>query len=91
MAETTSGLTIQFESQSATPLQLTVGDGTRGNWWASQTQDSIGSTREVVATATSVQATTRGAGWTTLKLGVADQSAGSDATVTTIVVTIVAH
>lgn len=91
MAETTSGLTIQFETRSATPLQLTVGERARGNWWANQANDLSGSTRELVVAATSVQATTLGAGWTTLKLDVAGPPAAADESITTIVVTIVAH
>ena len=95
MAETTSGMTIQFETQSEPsrklPLKLSVGGSQQGSWWASGANDVTGSTHESVAEATIVQATTLGAGWTTLKIDVANLPATADATVTTIVVTIVAH
>jgi hypothetical protein len=93
MAETTSGLTIQFDSQSESPLplKLTVGGNQQGAWWANEAHDLTGTTYEPTAEGTSVQASTLGAGWTTLAIDVVGPSAASDETLTTIVVTIVAH
>ena len=92
MADTTSGVTIQFETKSeSSPLKLTVGGRQRGNWWARDTKDQTGSKGESVAEANSVQASTLRPGWTTLKLDVAEPPVGSDEEVTTIVITIVAH
>ena len=93
MAETTSGLTIQFDSQSASPppLKLTVGGSQQGDWWANEAHDVTGTTHEATAEGTSVQASTLGAGWTTLTIDVVGPSATSDETLTTVVVTIVAH
>lgn len=88
VAETTSGVTIQFETESKQPLKLTVGSG---NWWASASSDVTGSTSEVEAEAGSVQATTFRPGGTTLHLEVAKPAIASTAEVTTIVVTIAAH
>ena len=92
MAETTAGVTIQFETESAVPLplKLTVGGGEDDNWWANEADDQAGSQSESVAEAASVQASTLKAGWTTLEMGVSEPSA-ADAAMTTIVVTIVAH
>ena len=92
MAETTSGLTIQFDSQSASPppLKLTVGDSQQGDWWANEADDT-GTIHEPTAEGTSVQASTLGAGWTTLTIDVVSPSAVADPMLTTIVVTIVAH
>jgi hypothetical protein len=88
VAETNSGVTIQFETASKQPLKLTVGGG---NWWANAASDVTGSTGEVEAKAGSVQATTFRPGWTTLHLEVAKPAIASTAEVTTIVVTIAVH
>ncbi len=95
MAETTSGMTIQFETQSdlttKLPLKLSVGGSQQGTWWANNTNDATASTHEAVAEGTSVQASTLSAGWTTLKIITTNPPTASDDTMTTIVVTIVAH
>ena len=95
MAETTSGLTIQFEVESELtqklPLQVTVGGSKRGSWWANNSDGTSESTREKVAEGTNVQASTHKAGWTMLKIDTASPSAATDETITTIVVTIVPH
>jgi hypothetical protein len=93
MAETTSGLTIQFDMESAVPqpLKLTVGGSQTENWWANEANTESGSKGELVVEAYSVQASTFKPGWSTLQLDVPEPPAVSDAEITTIVVTIVAH
>ena len=88
VAEASSGMTIQFETESKRPLQLTVGSG---NWWAGATSDVTGSTSEFQAKACRVEASTFRPGRTTLQLDVATPDVGSAAKVITIVVTFVAH
>jgi hypothetical protein len=95
VAETTSAVTIQFETESSVstkqPLKLTVGGSQRANWRATASHDISGSKREYVVEATSVHVSTLKAGWSTLTLDVANPSAGSDVSLTTVIVTIVAH
>lgn len=94
MAETTSGLTIQFDMESTvqhSPLKLTVGGSQTENWWANEPAAETGSKSELVVEAYSVQASTFKPGWSTLQLDVPEPPAGSNAEITTIVVTIVAH
>ena len=66
MAETTSGLTIQFETRAGwarkQSLKLTVGDSQRGDWWANNIDAASESTHETVAEGTSVEASTLRAG-----------------------------
>lgn len=93
MAETTSGLTVQFDMESAVPqpLKLTVGGSQTENWWANEATAETGSKSELVVEANSVQASTFKPGWSTLQLDVPEPPAGSNAEITTIVVTIVTH
>ena len=94
-AETTSGTTILFETEGEPSrklsLKLTVGGTQQESWWANEVNGAAALTHGSVAEGTSVQASTLGAGWTTLTIGTISPATMSDETITTIVVTIVPH